>query len=332
MPNFLIFESESVKYAVPVESVESIFWMPELSPIEAAPPWFVGLVNWHGEIVHVLDLGLRFKHAHRSYKTSTNIILLSTPQMRCGIIADAVLGLFELTNEAVVQREIVMPSDFSSNFSDLIYGEIKQGDEIILLLSLDKLLTTQLGVGSVTPNEKSVFELKAEAKLIDQDILRARMHQLATPVSEMTNENKEGFALVRIGGMRYAIEIAYITEFSHLKQCVNLPCSPEYILGVINLRGEILSVIDMTTLLNISDIVDKQDIVILQFESKRLALAVQKVEDFQYFDRSRISAVQNVEEYHAKCKSLLRVDDEVAGILDIEAILLGSLLEVDELI
>ncbi|MBU3613234.1 chemotaxis protein CheW [Polynucleobacter sp. MG-27-Goln-C1] len=330
MSSFLVFESELVRYAIPAEAVDSIFWMPTLSPIEAAPPWFVGLANWHGEVVHVLDLGLRFKHSPRNYLTSTNIILVSTPQMRCGIVADSVMGLTEASFESIVKREMAMPSDFSSAYSDLIEGEIKQGDEIILLLNLQNLLTVKIGQEFPKVGEDSSFELVNSRTAHDEEVFSARMHQLALPVIDNKNENKDGYALVTIGGIRYAIEIAYITEFTHLKQCVPLPCCPQYILGVINLRGEILSVIDMTSLLNIQNIADKQDIVILQFESKRVALAVQKVEDFRYFDRHLISNLQNVEEHHAQCKSLLKVDDGVAGILDIEAILLGSLLEIDE--
>jgi purine-binding chemotaxis protein CheW len=330
MPSFLVFESESVHYAIPARCVDSIFWMPELSPIEAAPPWFVGLVNWHGEVVHVLDLGLRFKHPPREYSSSTNILLVSTPQMRCGLIADHVMGLVEVSDEAVVKREITTPSDFSAAYSDLIEGEIKQGDEIMLLLNLQKLLTVQIGGESSAANHGATRELTHFPAMRNEAVFRARMHQLSLPIVDNKSENRDGFALVTIGGIRYAIEIAYITEFTHLKQCIPLPCCPQYILGVINLRGEILSVIDMTSLLNIQNIVDKQDIVILQFESKRIALAVQNVEDFRYFDRNLISSLQDVEEHHARCKSLLRVDEGVAGILDIEAILLGGQLEVDE--
>lgn len=330
MPSFLVFESESVQYAIPVECVDGIFWMPELSPIEAAPPWFVGLVNWHGEVVHVLDLGLRFKHPPRQYSSSTNIILVTTPQMRCGLIADHVNGLTQVSDEAVVKRDIAMPSDFSAAYSDLIEGEITQGDEILLLLNLQKLLTVQMGSESSALNDVSTQGLTHFPVMHNEAVFRDRMRQLALPIDDHHKEGRDGFAIVTIGGIRYAIEIAYITEFTHLKQCVPLPCCPPYILGVINLRGEILSVIDMTSLLNIQNIVDKQDIVILHFESKRIALAVQKVEDFRYFDRHLISALQDVEEHHVRCKSLLRVDEGVAGILDIEAILLGGQLEIDE--
>ena len=330
MPSFLVFESDSVQYAVPTESVENVFWMPELSAIEAAPPWFVGLVNWHGEIVHVLDLGLRFKHVSHEYQGSTNIILVNTPQMRCGIVADYVKGLVIVSDESVVNRDLVIPPDFKSDYSKLIAGEIKHDDEIILLLNLSALLTVEVGQSLPIHFEASIPVIPSPGAKRNEEIFRTRMHQLAMPNEGGQEGSKQAFALITIGGIQYAIEAEYILEFSHLKQCTPLPCCPAYILGAINLRGEILSVIDMTSLLRIQSMTDKRDVVILEFGSKKIALAVEKVENFRYFDRSLITELQDVEEHHAQCKALLRMDDGVAGILDVEAVLVGNLLEVDE--
>lgn len=156
------------------------------------------------------------------------------------------------------------------------------------------------------------------------------MHQLANAVTIQTNQNLKGFAIVQIGGIAYAIEMQYITEFTHLKQCTSIPCCPSHILGLINLRGEILSVIGMASLLKIDDLSDQNEAVILQFENKRMALAVQQVNDFRYFGEQNISALQDIDEHRARCKSLLRYDDQVAGILNLDDILLTELLEINE--
>ncbi|MDF9788197.1 chemotaxis protein CheW [Polynucleobacter sphagniphilus] len=330
MPSFLVFESESAQYAVPIESVGSMFWMPELAPIEAAPPWFVGLVNWHGEIVHVLDLGLRFKHIQRLYSSSTNIILVNTPKMRCGLVADSIAGIVEVPNEAIVKRDIVNPLDFSVDYSRLIAGEMKHGDHIVLLLNLDELLTVEVGEPSPHPKEMPVRAIPPDEVTRNELVFRARMHQLAMPIEEDQEFNKQAFSIVLIGGIRYAIEAIYILEFAHLKQCTPLPCSPAYILGAMNLRGEILSVIDLTSLLGIQSIADKKDVAILHFEAKKIALAVDRVESFKYFDRHLISILHDMEDHHAQCKALLKLEDDVAGIIDIQAVLIGNLLEVNE--
>ena len=44
---------------------------------------------------------------------------------------------------------------------------------------------------------------------------------------------------------RYAIESRYIKEVFALKDLTTLPCTPSFVLGIINVRGQIISVIDL---------------------------------------------------------------------------------------
>ena len=44
---------------------------------------------------------------------------------------------------------------------------------------------------------------------------------------------------------RYAIESAHVREVVPLENLTALPCTPAFVLGIVNLRGEIVSVIDL---------------------------------------------------------------------------------------
>ena len=44
---------------------------------------------------------------------------------------------------------------------------------------------------------------------------------------------------------RYAVESAYVREVYPLEYLTPLPCTPAFVLGIVNLRGEIVSVIDL---------------------------------------------------------------------------------------
>lgn len=49
----------------------------------------------------------------------------------------------------------------------------------------------------------------------------------------------------RLSNEKYAIESMYVREVLPLKELTAVPCTPPYILGIINVRGEILSIIDL---------------------------------------------------------------------------------------
>src|SRR6188508_2077160 len=49
----------------------------------------------------------------------------------------------------------------------------------------------------------------------------------------------------RLAQERYAIESRYVREVSPLKEVCPLPCTPAFVLGLINVRGQLLSLIDL---------------------------------------------------------------------------------------
>ena len=50
---------------------------------------------------------------------------------------------------------------------------------------------------------------------------------------------------IKLAQEKYAVELVHVREVLPLKDVTPLPCTPAYVLGLINVRGQILSVIDL---------------------------------------------------------------------------------------
>lgn len=77
-------------------------------------------------------------------------------------------------------------------------------------------------------------------------ILRERALALALqPDAEQTPE--QGIEVIEFGlaHERYAVESSHVREVYPLENLTPLPCTPAFVLGIVNLRGEIVSVIDL---------------------------------------------------------------------------------------
>lgn len=77
-------------------------------------------------------------------------------------------------------------------------------------------------------------------------ILKARAERLArqpTPGQEL-EEVIEVIEFV-LAHERYAIETAYVREVYPLRNFTPLPCTPPFVLGIVNVRGQIVSVVDI---------------------------------------------------------------------------------------
>ena len=77
-------------------------------------------------------------------------------------------------------------------------------------------------------------------------ILRARAKSLAQEPEKKGEAEKylEVLAFL-LAHETYAIETASIREVYPLTELTPLPCTPDYIFGIINIRGQILTIIDM---------------------------------------------------------------------------------------
>jgi purine-binding chemotaxis protein CheW len=78
-----------------------------------------------------------------------------------------------------------------------------------------------------------------------REILKARARELA----RLTGEDEDPVTLevleFRLSHETYAIEISWIAETYPLRDLTPLPGTPPFVLGIINVRGRILSVIDI---------------------------------------------------------------------------------------
>lgn len=77
------------------------------------------------------------------------------------------------------------------------------------------------------------------------EILRKRARLFAPPAREQVEEEGIQAVVFMLGKERFALESAYLTEVSEATEIVPVPCTPSFVLGIVNLRGEVLSIIDL---------------------------------------------------------------------------------------
>jgi purine-binding chemotaxis protein CheW len=87
-----------------------------------------------------------------------------------------------------------------------------------------------------------------------KEILRARAQALARPperaeVAESSLELLE----FRLARESYALETRYVREVYPLKNLTPVPCTPPFVLGIVNVRGRITPVIDIKKFFDLPD-------------------------------------------------------------------------------
>ena len=106
-------------------------------------------------------------------------------------------------------------------------------------------------------------------------ILKKRAEVLSRKAKPI-EEKEEEIAVVEftLAHENYAIESKYISEVYPLKEFTPIPCTPDFVLGIINLRGSILSILDFKKFFGLPDkgIADFNKIIIINSEFNRFGI------------------------------------------------------------
>jgi len=111
-------------------------------------------------------------------------------------------------------------------------------------------------------------------------ILKARARALAR---ETAREEAPGGRLeileFSLAYERYGLETAFVREVHPLKELTRLPCTPAFVAGIINVRGQILAVIDLKRFFNLPEkgLSDLNKVIILRREGLEVGLLADAV-------------------------------------------------------
>ena len=107
-------------------------------------------------------------------------------------------------------------------------------------------------------------------------ILRRRAELLAKPVDDCQSVDDRLEVLeFLIADEKYGVESRYVGEVYALKDVTPLPCTPEFVLGIINVRGQILSVIDLRAVFEMTRADTPASSKIITLRTDEMELAIQ---------------------------------------------------------
>lgn len=104
--------------------------------------------------------------------------------------------------------------------------------------------------------KKAVETAKAPAGLSQSEkkaILKKRAEKLAESVSVTEVLNEIEVIEFSLSGETYAISTSFLKEVFHMKEITPVPLTPAFVKGIINLRGNIISVLDLKVIFELAN-------------------------------------------------------------------------------
>jgi len=81
------------RYGVESSCVREVLPLKDLTPLPGTPPFLIGVVNVHGQIISVIDIRKFFDLPAEALSEANNIIIVTKDGMELAILTDAITGL-----------------------------------------------------------------------------------------------------------------------------------------------------------------------------------------------------------------------------------------------
>ena len=129
----------------------------------------------------------------------------------------------------------------------------------------------------------------------------------------------------RLGDETYGINVMQVQEVLRYTEIAPVPGAPEYVLGIINLRGNVVTVIDTRSRFGLppSDTTDNTRIVIIESDEQVVGILVDSVAEVVYLKSSEIDSAPNVgtEESAKFIQGVSNRDGELLILVDLNKLL-----------
>lgn len=133
------------------------------------------------------------------------------------------------------------------------------------------------------------------------------------------------YIVTQLGDEQYGIDIKLISNIVRMQKVTRVPKVPEYIKGVINLRGEVIPIISLRLKMGLEEdeITKKTRIIILTLEQHdSIGVLVDEVKEVITLDEEHIEKVSYEKDDKAKflC-GVGKIDEKLISLLDINSVL-----------
>lgn len=122
-------------------------------------------------------------------------------------------------------------------------------------------------------------------------LLEERALAIARPAVQRQHESRNQYLRFRLGAVElYGIPYQYLEELSYVGNLARVPCTPAFVSGVVNHRGELLTILDLKQFFRMQaiDMGDDARIIVVKHADVRVGLLVDAVDGNEEYQDSEL--------------------------------------------
>jgi chemotaxis signal transduction protein len=227
---FLLKDEE---FGFDIMSVQEIIRLPKMAKVPRTPAYVDGIANLRGVVLPVIDMRTRFGMERAEATDRTRVLVVDIDGVKTGLRVDRVKQVTR-----VMRSEIEPPpAAIRGTTSDYLEGVVKldKGQRIVMALNAAHVCEIGVVAKTAAANEGAAGREAASSEAL------AQARNADAEVQKMVT--------FRIANEEFAFHMEHVREILRVQTPVQVPDVPDYVLGVLTVRGQILPVIDLRRLL-----------------------------------------------------------------------------------
>lgn len=219
--SFLLGKEE---FALEIEHVREIIRYPDIVKVPNVPAYVSGVISLRDALMPIIDMRIKLDTGSQDITDSTRVIVVDVNKLRIGLVVDRVYEVSRISKDIILPP----PQAFSHASGERLQGiaRLDDGKRIIMLLDPREIMTQE--------------ELK-EMGTVETDDLESD-EDLGT---YLDSSDEEQMVVFKLADEQYGIRITQVQEINRLSQISKVPRAPRFVEGVVNLRGDVIPVIDL---------------------------------------------------------------------------------------
>lgn len=283
----LYFKIGEKKYAVNSDNVLEIMKLPLLDYPQKLPNNIIGLLKYNNFVINILDIRFYLNMPVEPYSINNELLIIKTDEIIFGIITDKILGIIpcEASNIDTI------PYADNKTIVESLYKVNKDTMFIINIYAIENLLKQhdldlpQIDIPSLFPKDDHSLEIMNKRTMAITD-----KSNLKLASGELHSKNK--YISFNLNDDLYCIELIFVKEVLKDTSITKIPGTPDFIEGIMNLRGDYITVLNLKKFLNLKSstkISDKNPVIIVKNNELEIAFLIDKINElFEILDNKII--------------------------------------------
>jgi purine-binding chemotaxis protein CheW len=233
---FLLKDEE---FGFDIMTVQEIIRLPKMAKVPRTPPFVDGIANLRGVVLPVIDLRSRFGMERATETDRTRVLVVDINGVKTGLRVDRVKQVTRVLRSDIEPPPAAIYGGTANYLEGLV--KLDNGQRIVMALNAEHVceikVAQQAAKANDAPPEHGRGEAASAAGNIDVDV-----QKLVT---------------FRIAKEEFAFPMEHVREILRVQTPNQVPDVPDYVLGVVTVRGRILPVIDLRRLLQQRSLADE---------------------------------------------------------------------------